>query len=169
MSLPLDRMLARWRAEPNIGGNICTWHTTPPQVARTTPLPPVLHPELQETLHRQGIDALYTHQAQAWEAVQRGENVALITPTASGKSLAYNLPVLDALLRDPQASALYIFPTKALTQDQYHTLQDTTQLLAGAGIAIYDGDTPSHLRPGIRKEARLLLTNPDMLHYGILP
>ncbi|GAB4524556.1 MAG: hypothetical protein Fur0018_08220 [Anaerolineales bacterium] len=169
----LDRLLARWRAEPEIGGNICTWHTTPPQAALTTPFPPDLHPILQSTLHTQGIAALYTHQVQAWEAAQRGEHVALTTPTASGKSLAYNLPILDALLRDPQAGALYLFPTKALAQDQYHSLRKfispaTTQRLADAEIAIYDGDTPGAARPKIRTQARLLLTNPDMLHYGIL-
>ena len=170
MSAALKRLLARWRAENTIGGNVTVWEKLHPRESRTRPLPVNLHPALREALCVRGIAAIYTHQARAWELTHAGENCVLATPTASGKTLAYNLPVLDTALRDPQATALYIFPTKALAQDQLQTL---TSFLSGEGAgvkaSIYDGDTPSRLRPAIRRETRLLLTNPDMLHYGILP
>ncbi len=173
MSAALKRLLARWRVESTIGGNVTAWEKLSPRQARTRPLPPALHPALRESLRVQGIESLYIHQARAWELTRKGENCVLATATASGKTLAYNLPVLDAALRDPQATALYLFPTKALAQDQHQTLQKLSPPPREKGLGVkaelYDGDTPSRLRPAIRKESRLLLTNPDMLHYGILP
>ena len=118
---------------------------------------------------------MYSHQSQAWAHVRAGKNVVLATGTASGKTLAYNLPVLAALLEDENARALYLFPTKALTQDQLSNLQTLqSKIPFGHDVknlesAIYDGDTPQRNRPAIRKNARILLTNPDMLHTGILP
>ncbi len=170
MSTALKRLLARWRAEVSIGGNITAWETLPEQAGSRLPLPAGLHPALQEALRAQGIESLYTHQARAWELARRGENLVLATPTASGKTLAYNLPVLDTLLRSPQATALYLFPTKALAQDQRAALERLLRDSPAPPPAhLYDGDTPARLRPQIRRQARLLLTNPDMLHYGILP
>ncbi|HLG09805.1 MAG TPA: DEAD/DEAH box helicase [Gaiellaceae bacterium] len=114
-----------------------------------------------------GVTSLYRHQAEAWEAARRGENVIVTTGTASGKSLAFNLPVLDAIAREPKTRALYLYPTKALAQDQARAL--TELRLKGLRPAIYDGDTPGERRWQIRKWSNLILTNPDMLHVGVLP
>jgi DEAD/DEAH box helicase domain-containing protein len=114
-----------------------------------------------------GVTSLYRHQAEAWEAAQRRENVIVTTGTASGKSLAFNLPVLDAIARDPKTRALYLYPTKALSQDQARALAELR--LKGLRPAIYDGDTPSERRWQIRKWSNVILTNPDMLHVGVLP
>jgi len=127
---------------------------------------------LWSMLGRQNIHRLYTHQASAVDAVARGRDVVIVTSTASGKTLCYNLSVVGSLLDDPQARALYLFPTKALTQDQYGALQrwaDEEHLKAVLRPAVYDGDTPSHQRTAIRSKASIVLTNPDMLHVGILP
>ncbi len=126
-----------------------------------------LHPRLENRLQSRGIVRLYTHQAAAVDTVRRGAHIAVVTPTASGKTLCYNLPVLDALLADATGRALYLFPTKALAQDQLDTLAAFD--LAEIPIATYDGDTPQAARRGAREGARILLSNPDMLHVGILP
>jgi DEAD/DEAH box helicase domain-containing protein len=169
--MSLNALLAHWRAEPEVGGNVAEWRTLPARPARYAPLPLELHPALAEALQAQGISALYTHQSQSWRYVMAGDNVTIVTGTASGKTLCYNLPVLDRLLRDPAARALYLFPTKALAQDQLAGIR--TQLAVPADFpvspAVYDGDTPAHARPGIRADARLVISNPDMLHTGILP
>jgi DEAD/DEAH box helicase domain-containing protein len=135
--------------------------------ARVAPLPGELHPRLREALAAQGIDALYTHQREAWDASQRGEHLVITTGTASGKTLAFNLPVLDALAREPKLRALYLYPTKALAQDQLRSL--TASRLPRLRAAIYDGDTESERRWQIRKSSNLILSNPDMLHVGVLP
>jgi DEAD/DEAH box helicase domain-containing protein len=132
----------------------------------TVPIPDHLHPRLLEALAAQGIEGLWSHQAEALEAAGEG-HVMVTTGTASGKSLAFNLPVLDTLAHDPSARAIYLYPTKALAQDQ-------ARRLAGLGggflrHAIYDGDTPREERPAIRRRSNLILTNPDMLHVGVLP
>jgi DEAD/DEAH box helicase domain-containing protein len=134
---------------------------------RAEAMPDAVHPALREALGRRSIDHLYTHQAEAWEAAQRGEHLIVTTGTASGKTLAFNLPVLDALAADPKNRALYLYPTKALAQDQARALGDLA--VPGVRAAIYDGDTPQERRPQIRKWANLVLTNPDMLHIGVLP
>jgi DEAD/DEAH box helicase domain-containing protein len=139
----------------------------PAREADLAPLPNELHPRVREALAVQGIDALYTHQRAAWDASQRGEHVVITTGTASGKTLAFNLPVLDALAREPTLRALYLYPTKALAQDQLRALTAARQPRLRA--AIYDGDTESERRWQIRRWANLVLTNPDMLHVGVLP
>ena len=133
----------------------------------TAPIPDDLHPDVREALIARGITSLYSHQADAWEAVMRRGNTIVTTGTASGKSLCFNLPVLHVLACDPRARALYLYPTKALAQDQARSLTE----LATPGLhhAIYDGDTPQEERGAIRKRANVVLTNPDMLHVGILP
>ena len=141
--------------------------TEPARAARTTPLPKELHPAVRAALERRGISELYHHQAEAWEAAARGEHAVVTTGTASGKTLAFNLPVLDALAREPKDRALYLYPTKALAQDQARTL--TTLAVPGVHAAIYDGDTPQEQRRHLRMRSNLVLTNPDMLHVGILP
>jgi DEAD/DEAH box helicase domain-containing protein len=135
----------------------------PARGARTVALPEDLHPKVREAVPEE----LYVHQRQAWDAARRGEHVIVTTGTASGKTLAFNLPVLDELARRPKSRALYLYPTKALAQDQARTL-------SGYGVprlkpAIYDGDTPSEQRWQVRKWANAILTNPDMLHVGVLP
>ncbi len=172
--MTLQALLSHWRADPNFAGNVQAWHTLPAQPASYAPIPTNLHPKLSQALAMQDIHALYTHQAAAWEHAQNGKNIVIVTGTASGKTLGYNLPVLDRLLRDEQARALYLFPTKALANDQYQGLQ---HLLKAVGVnearsiapAVYDGDTPASSRPAIRNKARLIISNPDMLHVGILP
>ena len=141
--------------------------TQPPRASRTEPLPAELHPLVAERLASRGVDGLYAHQAETWEAVARGESVVVSTGTASGKSLAFSLPVLDAIARDPSARAVFLYPTKALAQDQARWLASLG--IAGLRPAIYDGDTPIERRSHIRRTANVILTNPDMLHVGVLP
>ncbi len=137
------------------------------QAGRTTPLPADLHPAVLDALAARGVTGLYAHQADTWEAVARGEHVVVTTGTASGKSLAFSLPVLDAIAREQASRALYLYPTKALAQDQARWLASLG--LRGLQPAIYDGDTPIERRAHIRRSANAILTNPDMLHIGVLP
>ena len=139
----------------------------PPRAGKSEPFPDDLDPRVASGLVAQGITALYTHQAETWEALRAGSNAIVTTSTASGKSLAFNLPVLDLLAREPKSRALYLYPTKALAQDQSRALQSFG--VKGVKPAIYDGDTESERRWQIRKWANVILTNPDMLHVGVLP
>jgi DEAD/DEAH box helicase domain-containing protein len=132
--------------------------------ARTAPLPDALAPHVRTAI---GPSDLYTHQRTTWDAAARGEHVVVTTGTASGKTLAFNLPVLDALARDPKLRAIYVYPTKALAQDQFRALGALR--LPKLRAAIYDGDTPTEHRRDIRRSANVILTNPDMLHVGVLP
>jgi DEAD/DEAH box helicase domain-containing protein len=142
----------------------------PPREARYGKLDHALPPELQSALHEIGAGKLYSHQAQAINAARRGEHVVVSTGTASGKTLAYNVPVLEALVTDPATRALYLFPTKALAQDQIRSLHELTRKgLGDTQFGAYDGDTPHSVRGRLRREASIILTNPDMLHLGILP
>src|SRR5918993_3391154 len=145
-----------------------------PVPARYAPFPDAMDARLRAALERRGISQLYSHQAQAVALVGEGKNIVVTTPTASGKTLCYPLPVLDGILKDPATRALYLFPTKALAQDQMAELHE----LAGAlndlgageiGVHTYDGDTPQDARRTIRTRAQVVLSNPDMLHSGILP
>ena len=133
-------------------------------------LPAELAPALREALVKRGLARLYTHQADAFDFCAAGKNVVVVTPTASGKTLCYNLPVLHCLMTDPDARAIYLFPTKALAEDQLHELQSAVDA-TGSPIRTftYDGDTPQDARRAIRERANIVLTNPDMLHSGILP
>jgi len=149
------------------GEEIAYLGSEPAREARLAPLPDELHPRVLEALAAQGIDELYTHQRAAWDAAARGEHVVVTTGTASGKTLAFNLPVLDAIAHEPKQRALYLYPTKALAQDQLRSL--STFRLPKLRAAIYDGDTETERRWQIRKWANLVLTNPDMLHIGVLP
>jgi DEAD/DEAH box helicase domain-containing protein len=146
-----------------------------PAVSATfAPFPEGTDDRLRGALAARGIEQLYTHQAEAFGHVLAGRNVVAVTPTASGKTLCYNGPVLDAILKDPSTRALYLFPTKALAQDQLaelHALSEAVTRDAGPeiGVFTYDGDTPSDARRAIRGKAHVVLSNPDMLHSGILP
>jgi DEAD/DEAH box helicase domain-containing protein len=146
----------------------------PASAARVTPFPEAIDPRLKAALERRGIAQLYSHQAASFAHIAAGRNIVVTTPTASGKTLCYNLPVLNAVLQNPAARALYLFPTKALAQDQMAELHDLVGALGdmgpGAiGVHTYDGDTPADARRTIRTRAHVVLSNPDMLHSGILP
>ena len=142
----------------------------PARVAKFRPIPAWVTSALSEAYRAKGIRELYSHQASTAELVRDGKNVVVVTPTASGKTLCYNLPVLNAVLESADTRALYLFPTKALAQDQLAELQDLAKRLDdNFGVFTYDGDTPSDARKAIRERAHIVLTNPDMLHTGILP
>jgi DEAD/DEAH box helicase domain-containing protein len=166
-------LLSRWRADASIAANILAWEVIPAQLANFASIPDSIHPSLIASLNENGINKLYRHQVQSWKFIQKKQNIAVVTGTASGKTMCYNLPVLDRLIRDPVKTALYLFPTKALAQDQLSGLQNLISNLpsesANIGPATYDGDLPLGSRPTIRKNSRLIITNPDMLHTGILP
>jgi DEAD/DEAH box helicase domain-containing protein len=139
----------------------------PAQEADVVPIPDGLHPRLLSSLESLGLTELYRHQAEAFDAAERGEHIVVSTGTASGKTLAFNLPVLNALAAEPKLRALYLYPTKALAQDQARAL--SAFKLPRLRPAIYDGDTETERRWQIRKWANVILTNPDMLHVGVLP
>lgn len=142
----------------------------PARAAQCVDIPELVDPKLRNALIGRGIHQLYTHQADALEAVEAGRNVVIVTPTASGKTLCYNLPVLNRLLAEPGARAMYLFPTKALAEDQLHEFQAAVDAMGSDIRAFtYDGDTPQDARKAIRERANVVLTNPDMLHSGILP
>ncbi|MCB0827898.1 MAG: DEAD/DEAH box helicase [Solirubrobacterales bacterium] len=147
-------------------GRILETGTEPERPAEFSPLPSGLDPGLRQALTDAGIERLYRHQAEVYDSARDG-NVIITTGTASGKSLAFNLGVLDTIAKDPKARALYLYPTKALAQDQARAI--TAIRAPGLRPAIYDGDTPKEERPAIRRRSNLVLTNPDMLHVGILP
>ncbi len=168
--MSLEQVLDQIKADRQLARRVTHWRRLPARPARYAATPPGIAPAILDGLRRRGIERLYSHQARAVEAVLSGANVVVVTPTASGKTLCYNLPVLNSLLAEPQARALYLFPTKALAQDQ---LAELRALQAATGCRLeaytYDGDTPSASRPAIRSTARIVISNPDMLHAGILP
>jgi DEAD/DEAH box helicase domain-containing protein len=142
----------------------------PAREAQHRPIPEWVRPELAAAYRAKGIEQLYSHQAAAAELARTGKDFVVVTPTASGKTLCYNLPVLNAVLENPDTRALYLFPTKALAQDQLAELHDlATRLDDAFGVFTYDGDTPTDARRAIRERGHIILTNPDMLHTGILP
>ncbi len=167
--MSIASLIDLWRTDPQTAPNFPIWRTSPLRPAQLRPFPDDLPVSLREALSSRGIQALYSHQDEAWQHARAGHNVVLATGTASGKTLAYNLPVLAALLAEPAARALYLFPTKALSQDQQATLERFKVGDVSVPTAIYDGDTPQGQRQQIRKNARIILSNPDMLHTGILP
>ncbi|HZX09445.1 MAG TPA: DEAD/DEAH box helicase [Acidobacteriota bacterium] len=142
----------------------------PPKQGRYKEYPSDVHPSLVKALKQKGFSRLYTHQYHAWELSQKKKNIVIVTPTASGKTLCYNLPVLDSIIKNPSSRSIYIFPTKALSQDQRAELDETIELLPEEiRIFTYDGDTPQDARKAIRARGHIIITNPDMLHTGILP
>lgn len=166
----LPVLLDHLRTNRDFVANVVAWERIPARPARYAPMPDLVDPRLAAALRARGIEQLYSHQAAAVSAVGRGENVVVATATASGKSLAYTLPVLSRLAGDPAARALYLFPTKALAHDQ----EAETAAIANAArlpvqVHTYDGDTPRGKRSSIRQSGGVLITNPDMLHAGILP
>lgn len=166
----LEQLLDSLRADAAFMRNVTHWETIPAQPARLAPFPPGIDARIPAVLRARGVQALYTHQREAVDATLRGEHVVVVTPTASGKTLCYNLPVLDAILKNPDSRALYLFPTKALSADQAHELY---ALIEAMDVPIkaytYDGDTPVAARRSIRQAGHVVVTNPDMLHAAILP
>ena len=167
--MDVSSFLAQVQGLPWFSGQIVHREDIPPRQSTYADLERPLSPRLQRALEAFGIRSLYSHQAAAINATRRGENVVVATPAASGKSLCYHVPVLDALLEDRAARALYLFPTKALTQDQSSSLAELIPERSRLRHDIFDGDTPTADRSAIRRSARIVLTNPDMLHLGILP
>ena len=166
----LEKLLERWREDPAFMRNVTRWEKLPPREGAYEEFPKGLDLRLARALQERGIDRLYSHQAAAIRAAARGENTAVVTPTASGKTLCYNLPVLNQFIKDPQSRALYLFPTKALSQDQLAELKDLVgELEIDLQTHTYDGDTAPGLRQAIRQSGHIVVTNPDMLHTGILP
>jgi DEAD/DEAH box helicase domain-containing protein len=173
--MPLEQALAALRADSALAGDGRTagfveWRELPPQRARYAGWPDGVDARLVAALAARGVERPYVHQAAAFEHARAGRNVVVVTPTASGKTLCYNLPVVQTLLEAPDSRALYLFPTKALAQDQLQELHALTSAVGGAiGAFTYDGDTPGDARRKVREAGHVVVTNPDMLHTGILP
>ena len=162
----LGALTSRYRADEVL---TCVKHI-PAREAQFRSMPAWVRPELAAAYRAKGIEQLYSHQAAAAELARAGKDFVVVTPTASGKTLCYNLPILNAILANADTRALYLFPTKALAQDQLAELQDLgTRLDDCFGVFTYDGDTPGDARRAIRERGHIILTNPDMLHTGILP
>ena len=166
----LEKLLSELEKDSVFINNVTRWERISAGDGEYRDFPQELHPSLSSSLNERGIDRLYSHQEEAFRSVRAGKDTVIVTPTASGKTLCYNLPVIQTLLEKPEARALYIFPTKALSQDQQAELNG---LVAEGDLTVkvstYDGDTPSSLRVSARESGRIVITNPDMLHSGVLP
>jgi len=166
----VERALQEIKEYPKIKACLTAWKYIPGKSAVYEGFPNWIEDRLVKVLKRRGVNQLYSHQASAIQSIKEGENIVVVTPTASGKTLCYNLPVLDAILKNNDSRAIYLFPTKALSQDQLTELyQLVLDLDEGIKTFTYDGDTPSAVRQRIRKQGHIVITNPDMLHLGILP
>src|SRR6516162_1664047 len=167
----VEAVVSRFQSEHGEAGSpIRAIHHEPAAEGTFAEIPPGVDGRIQRALARRGIVRLFSHQAEAFALAQQGSHIVLVTPTASGKTLGYNLPVLNSLVQDPDACAMYLFPTKALAEDQYHEFRATVEEMGSQTRAFtYDGDTPQDARKAIRQRANVVLTNPDMLHAGILP
>jgi DEAD/DEAH box helicase domain-containing protein len=166
----IDEMIELIRNTPELMEQVTHWHTIPPREGQYDDFPEGLHPLLREGLASKGIHRLYTHQAASFREVAAGRHVVTVTPTASGKTLCYNLPVLQGILNNESARALYLFPTKALAQDQVAELHEiVNKMEVDIKTHTYDGDTPPTVRQAIRNAGHIVVTNPDMLHSAILP
>jgi DEAD/DEAH box helicase domain-containing protein len=166
----LEQLLEQFKASDRIMENVTSWVEIPEKEAVYADFPNWLDPRIKDALERRGVKKLYSHQESAINKIHEGKNVVVVTPTASGKSLCYIVPVLDAILRDEESRAIFLFPTKALSQDQTAELHD---LITESGVDVktftYDGDTPQSARKAVRQAGHIVVTNPDMLHCGILP
>ena len=166
----VEQLAQTLRQNTDFMENVVRWEELPARPAAYAEYPDGLDDRLKQLLEKRGIHRLYTHQATAVEHVLKGRDIVVVTPTASGKTMCYNLPVLNAILQNPDARALYLFPTKALSADQVSELYELIEL-AGLDIKTftYDGDTPVAARKAVRQAGHIVVTNPDMLHSGILP
>ncbi|WP_397537718.1 DEAD/DEAH box helicase [Rummeliibacillus pycnus] len=166
----IEELLQDWQSNPEMQDRVEYVHTIPAKPPKLVDFPNNLHPSLIKALHKRDIDQLYSHQREAFEYATNGQSFTAVTPTASGKSLCYHLPVLQAIMENSASRAIYLFPTKALAQDQK---SDLNKLIEDSGEEIlsytYDGDTAPGIRQKVRKAGHIVMTNPDMLHSGILP
>jgi DEAD/DEAH box helicase domain-containing protein len=166
----LQEVMDILQTNPSYQQNIVHWHTIKEKEAKTAPFPASLHTKLRQALEKRGIGSLYRHQKTAFDLATAKKNVVAVTPTASGKTLCYNLPVLQSIMENDQARALYLFPTKALAQDQKSELNEIIEEMeVPINSYTYDGDTPANIRQKVRKAGHIVITNPDMLHSAILP
>ncbi len=174
----VSALIEQWRSDDQIAPNFVAWRTLPARNASLVHLPSDLSPRISRRLSDHGILGLYTHQASSWQQIHSGHNIVVVTTTASGKTLCYSLPIVDQLERDPDSRSLILYPTKALAHDQVASFiehlatQDVSnrgRATTGLAIAAYDGDTPTNKRRQIRTNARIIVSNPDMVHTAILP
>jgi DEAD/DEAH box helicase domain-containing protein len=169
-AMNIDQLVDQIQNNPDMTKNVTSWKEIAGKEAVYGPFPKSLQPELLDALKKKGIQQLYSHQSKSIEIVSQGKNVVVVTPTASGKTLCYNLPVVNEILKNDDARALYLFPTKALSQDQVSELHEMLALLDHPiKTYTYDGDTPVSARKAIRQAGHIVVTNPDMLHSGIMP
>jgi DEAD/DEAH box helicase domain-containing protein len=169
MKKDLEALLTELRRS-QLSPNITAWTRLPAREAVYAEWPDGLDLAIRQAYHNRRIERLYSHQAEVYARVAQGHNVVVTTPTASGKTLCYNMPVLDAIVKDPSSRAIYLFPTKALGQDQVAELHELIpHAKASISAYTYDGDTPGDVRRAVRNKAHIVVTNPDMLHSGILP
>ncbi|PWW30308.1 DEAD/DEAH box helicase domain-containing protein [Cytobacillus oceanisediminis] len=166
----LPEIMQELISEHHYKENIVHWHTIEEKEAKTAELPDDIHSSLKDALLKRGITRLYTHQKTSYQTAMKGQSLVAVTPTASGKTLCYNLPVLQTIVDNQNARALYMFPTKALAQDQK---SEINEIIQESGLNInsytYDGDTPANIRQKVRRAGHVVITNPDMLHSAILP
>lgn len=166
----ISQVLDSIKESPRYAKCITAWHVLPAKAGEYADFPDWVELSLVDAFMKKGIKRLYSHQAEAINAINQGKSIVVVTPTASGKTLCYNLPVLDSILKSPESRALYLFPTKALSQDQVAELTEVINILdADIKTYTYDGDTPPNARKIIRSAGHIVVTNPDMLHSGILP
>ena len=168
--MTIGEYIQRLKNNPSFMKNVTAWRVEPARGAKYGAFPESLDPRVAQVLKARGIERPYIHQSQAIAAAIAKQDFVVVTPTASGKTLCYNVPVLDAILKEPSARALYLFPTKALSSDQVAGLYS---MIESMGVDVkaytYDGDTPASARTAIRQAGHVVVTNPDMLHQGILP
>ena len=170
----LDQLLEHWRQDPDFTSTVFAWQTQPQRAALEFAFPAELPNALGASLHKRGIDFLYKHQIESFSSLNSGRNIVVTTGTSSGKTLCYQLPILSEYLHNPDMTALCLFPTKALAQDQFTSLSSllfavSEQTSLENAVALYDGDTPVNRRAGIRQNVHFMLSNPDMLHMAVLP
>jgi DEAD/DEAH box helicase domain-containing protein len=166
----LEQILDNFKNSEELKKNITAWVEIPSKDAAYSDFPDCVEQRLKDALRKRGITKLYSHQASAVSEIENNKNIVVVTPTASGKTMCYNIPVINNILKDPESRAIFLFPTKALSQDQTTELHE---LITEVGVDIktytYDGDTPQSARKAIRQAGHIVVTNPDMLHSGILP
>ncbi|MGD8923067.1 MAG: DEAD/DEAH box helicase, partial [Candidatus Zixiibacteriota bacterium] len=168
--MTLEQIIDLLRDDPGVSRNISHWRTISARPPVYGDFPSNIDRRLIDVLAKKGIKRPYTHQESAIKVVMEGKDIVVVTPTASGKTLCYNVPVIDSILKSPDSRALYLFPTKALSQDQLSELHDLVNKLdVDIRTYTFDGDTPQTARRLIRSAGHIVVTNPDMLHTGILP
>ncbi|MEG0381431.1 MAG: DEAD/DEAH box helicase, partial [Kurthia sp.] len=166
----VKQLIDLWQSDPKMQSRVQHIRVLDEKEATYASFPEQLHPSIRKALASRGIHQLYSHQREAFDYATADQSFTAVTPTASGKSLCYNLPVLQGIMENPQARALYLFPTKALAQDQKSEMNALIEAMDEEILCYtYDGDTAPGIRQKVRKAGHIVMTNPDMLHSGILP